>query len=118
MSDALLPAGFESLAAFVEFWAKDTAAARAQQRDLSDEAGRVAFYNAAMDLVPPALALLDAKPLADFDAREQRLMNLMLSFTHVALAVELQRDDEPRHTSNRRHMHITRAPADRAPSHD
>lgn len=110
---ALLPAEFETLAPFVEFWAVGTASERAHCRDVSDEASRVAFYNAAIDLVPPALAYLDAKPLAQFDEREQRLMRLLLSFGHVALAVELQREEEPKHAISRPYMRITKAPADR-----
>jgi hypothetical protein len=109
---SLLPAGFEALAPFVEFWAADTAAGRAHCRDISDEAGRVAFYNAANDLVPQALACLDEKPLDQFDESEQRLMKLVLSFAHVAMAVELQREEEPRHARYRPFMRITRAPAD------
>jgi hypothetical protein len=107
-----LPVGFEALVPFVEFWAADTAFERAHRRDISDEADRVAFYNAAIGLVPQALAYLDARPLVQFDENEQRLMRLVLSFAHVAMAVELQRDEEPRHTGNRSHMRITRAPAD------
>lgn len=107
-----LPAGFESLVPFVAFWAADTAAARAHCRDSSDEASRVAFYNAANDLVPKALAYLDTKPLSQFDESEQRLMRLVLSFGHVAMAVELQREEESRHARYRPYMRITRAPAD------
>lgn len=108
----LLPVGFETLAPFVEFWAADTAAERARCRDISDEAGRLAFYNAANELVPKALAILDEKPLAQFDEHEQRLMKLVLSFGHVALAIELHRDEEAKHARNRPFMRITRAPAD------
>jgi hypothetical protein len=111
-TERLLPADFAALAPFVEFWAADTAAARAHCRDTSDEAGRTAFYNAAVDLVPQALAWLDARPLNELDESEQRLMKLVLSFAHVALAVELHREEEPQHARNRPYMRITRAPAD------
>jgi hypothetical protein len=107
-----LPAGFEALVPFVEFWAADTAAERAHRRDISDEASRTAFYNVAIELAPKALAYLDAKPLSQFDDSEQRLMKLLLSFAHASMAVELQREDEPRHAKNRPFMRITRAPAD------
>jgi hypothetical protein len=109
---SLLPAGFEALTPFVECWAVDTAAERAQRRQTSDETSRVAFYNAASDLVPKALDHLDAKPLSQFDESEQRLMKLVLSFAHVSMAVELQREEEPRHARYRPYMRITRAPAD------
>jgi hypothetical protein len=92
--------------------AADTAAGRAHCRDTADEASRVAFYNAANELVPKALAYLDEKPLEQFDESEKRLMKLVLSFAHVAMAVELQREEEPRHARYRPYMRITRAPAD------
>ena len=109
---SVLPAGFEALVPFVEFWAADTAAGRAHCRDISDAASRTAFYDATNELVPKALAYLDGKPLDQFDQSEQRLMKLVLSFGHVAMAVELQREEESRHARNRLHMRITRAPAD------
>jgi hypothetical protein len=52
------------------------------------------------------------KPLNQFDASEQRLMKLVLNFAHVAMAVELQREEEPKHAQYRPYMRITRAPAD------
>ena len=131
---SLLPAGFDALVQLVdagtirvldlEFVRRDEtgthtvqpadlpAAGRARCRDLSDEASRVAFYNAANELVPKALACLDKRPLDQLDESEQRLMRLVLSFAHVAMAVELQREEEPRHARYRPYMRITRAPAD------
>jgi hypothetical protein len=113
-SDAWLPAGFEALAPFVKFWAADSAAERAHCRDSSDEASRLAFYNAVKDLVPEGLAYLDAKALNQLDEREQRLMKLILTFAHVSIAVELQREAEPKHARYRPYMRITRTPADQA----
>lgn len=72
----------------------------------------MAFFNAAKDLAAPALEVLDRKPLREFDAREKRLMSLLLSLVHVALAVEIQAEDEPRHAKGARHMRITRASSD------
>jgi len=107
-----LPAGFEALSPYVEFWAADTAAGRAQCRQISDEAGRTAFYDATQPLVAEALEYLDTKSLGELDASEERLMKLLLSFTHVAMAVELQREEEPAHARDRPYLRITRAPAD------
>jgi len=107
-----LPPGFEQLAPFVDAWSLASAAHRAQRRLESSEAERAAFYDAAKDLLPAALAHLDQKPLAQFDAHETQLMNLMLSFAHVALAVEVQADDEAKHAQARKHLRITRASAD------
>jgi hypothetical protein len=107
-----LPAGFEALAPFVEQWSIAGAANRGQRRFESEEVARVAFYNAAKDLAAPALALLDQKPLAEFDDKEERLMNLLLSLAHVSLAVEVQADAESKHADFSQFMKITRAPSD------
>jgi len=115
-ASALLPSGFESLEQFVELWAVAGAANRAQRRLTSSEAERVAFFDAAKVLMPAALTYLDRKRLTQLDAQEERLMNLALSFCHVALAVEVQGSDEPKHALVRRHLTITHASADLAPS--
>jgi hypothetical protein len=107
-----LPPGFEALEPFVESWAVEGTAKRALRRLGSSEADRIAFFAAAKDVLPAALTYLDARPLGQFDEQEERLMNLMLSLCHVALAVEMQRDDEAKHAQVRRHMKITRAVAD------
>jgi len=111
MRSMSLPSGFEALEPFVEAWALDGTADRAQRRNDSSEAERLAFYEAAKDLAPAALELLDRKALDAFDNAEQRLMNLMLSLAHVSLAVESQGPDEARHTRSRQHMRITRSTA-------
>jgi hypothetical protein len=107
-----LPEGFEALEPFVADWAIKGAANRARRRLDSEEAERVAFFDAAKPLLEPALARLDQTPLDRFDEREKRLMDLMLTFAHVALAVEIQGDDEPKHAKDARFMNITRAPSD------
>jgi hypothetical protein len=109
---AQLPDGFAALEPFVDMWAIEGAANRARRRLTSTTADRVAFFSAARDLVIPALDLLDRKPLHELDAREQRLMNLMLSVCHVSLAVEIQGEDEEAHANGARHMRIIRATAD------
>lgn len=108
----LLSAGFETLASFVEFWAADTAADRAHCRDISDEANRTTFYSAISELAPKALAYLDEKPLNQLNESEKRLLKLLLSFAHVSMAVELQRDMESTHARNRPFMRVTKATAD------
>jgi hypothetical protein len=114
MSDSLqLPDGFGSLEAFVPQWSLDGTAARAQRRHESSRDEREAFYLAAREKQAAALELLDRKPLDAHDDRERRLLNLMLSFAHVALAVEVQGAEEERHRQMSRHMIITRSVADR-----
>jgi hypothetical protein len=107
-----LPEGFAALEPFVDDWAIATSAARAARRDDSSAAEQEQFYNAAREFLDPALTLLDGKPLGKLDAGERRLLDLMLTFAHISIAVEVQRDFEPQHTVMRRYMRITRTPAD------
>jgi hypothetical protein len=111
-SPNILPADFADLAPFVAKWSVAGTVARDCLRQESSAAERQAFYDAAQRRVVAALAYLDQKPVRDFDQSEQNLMNMMLSLTHVALAVEMQRDDEPKHSAVRRYVKITRSSAD------
>ena len=107
-----LPEGFEALVPFVDAWSIEGAANRAQRRLDSTAAEREAFFEAASGLAAPALERLDRKPLGELDDSERRLLNLMLSLTHVSLAVEVQRDHEEAHARGARQVRITRAPSD------
>ncbi len=111
-ADRLLPAGFESLEPFVAAWAISGTANRSERRDASTPAERTAFYDSASELLGPALEHLGRKPLASMDAADQRLIDLMLSLAHVALAVEVQGEAEARHLQSRRFMPITASSAD------
>ena len=113
---SLLPTGFETLEPYVEGWAIEGSQNRLQRRLDSEELEREAFYNAAKDMVPAALDYLDTKKLDQFDERDNRLMNLMLSMAHVLLAVEIQRDQEDFHAKYARFITITRASADDNPA--
>ncbi|MFT3968649.1 MAG: hypothetical protein QM690_22515 [Sphingobium sp.] len=113
----LLPEGFEALEPFAPRWAGRSAAERAGLRGAFPEEERDAFHAACAPLLQPGLAFLDATPLASHDAARRRLMRLFLSFAHVSLAVEVQRDDEARHGPHRATMRIVRAPADLRPDH-
>jgi hypothetical protein len=107
-----LPTGFEALEPFVDGWAIAGCANRLARRLSSTEEERVAFFSAAEGLLPSALTFLDAKPLNQFDEKEKRLMDLMLCFAHIALAVEIQGEDEPKHARDARYMRIIVAPSD------
>jgi hypothetical protein len=111
-TDHLLPVGFEPLEPFAEYWAVAPAALRAERRTASTPAQRLAFYGVAKDTMSPALAYLERKPLSELDEKESRLMRLLLSYAHVAYAIEIQGDAEAAHAQLRRHLKITRATAD------
>jgi len=112
MSAAQLPPGFDALETFAGQWAVAGTAGRADARNESTPEERQAFYDAASPLLGPALELLDSKPVGEHDAAESRLMNMMLSLAHVALAVETQREAETTHVLSRRAMTITQSSAD------
>ena len=107
-----LPAGFEALESFVDRFAVSGTANRAALRGDTTEPERAAYHAAASPLIGNSLDQLDAKPLGQLDASERRLLDMCMSFAHIALAVEIQGPDEARHATLRKHMIITRSPAD------
>jgi hypothetical protein len=111
MSTDLLPPGFETLERFVDQWVADSADERLKRRLSSSDTERVEFFNAAKDRLQDGLTYLDKKPFGEYDDDENRLMQLFLSFAHVALAVEVQGDAEPKHAEGARFMTITQAPS-------
>lgn len=113
--DNALPAGFAALEPFVCSWAVEGANNRLLARLNSCESDRSNFFEAAKALLAPGLEYLDTKPFADFNDQDKRLMNLLLSLAHVALAVETQGSDEPMHAAGARYITITRAPSDQKP---
>lgn len=82
-----LPEGYEDLEPFVARWSVSGASERAALHSCSCEE-RLAFYEAVKGRIDAALAELERKPLGELDARERRLLNLMLSYAHLAPAVE------------------------------
>jgi len=111
-STETLPSAFNALEPFVDMWAAATCSARDERRGVSTAEERCAFFDAAAPLLEPALAYLDAKPLAELDTSDKRLLNLMLSLGHVQMAVEVHRGVEPQHAAARAAMTITRSVTD------
>lgn len=109
-----LPPGFEALEPFAEIWALTTTAQRTAKRSASSADERAAFFAAAAPLLDPALALLDARPLAEHTPQERRLMDLIYALAHVALAVEIQGPDEIKSAPWRDRLRVTRSATDRS----
>ena len=99
--NAALPDGFTQLAPLVDGWALPISAQRADRRSQSSPAERAAFHDAMEPLPEETLAWLDRQQLGALDPPAINLMNLCLMMAHVALAVETQGDDEPRHAPHR-----------------
>lgn len=111
-----LPPAFAALEPFTARWAVRGSANWAALRTASTPEEREAFFGAAAPHLDRALEYLDARPLNAFTPAEARLMDLMLSLAHVALAVEIQGPDEAKSAKWRDRMRITRSPADREPA--
>ena len=109
---SLLPAAYAALEPFVADWALPTTAARAARRGSSTAAERQAFYDAVQPVAGEALAGIEARPLESLSEAEKRLLDLLLTFAHVSLAVEIHGKAEAAHTPWRNRMVITRSSAD------
>jgi hypothetical protein len=107
-----LPGGFTALEPFVAQWSLSGTARRAAQRTASSPEAREAFFEAASPLLEAALTWLDDRDLATLPPAGRRLMDLMLSLGHVALAVEIQGPDEVKSAVWRDRMRIDRSTAD------
>ena len=103
-----LPEGYARLEQFVELWALPDLADRAGRRADSTAEERRALYDAVKDIAPAALAELDRKPRAALDEPEQRLLQLLLGYAHVAMAIEIRGDGEAAHALQSQHMVIAR----------
>jgi len=108
----LLPPGYARLEPFVADWALPTTFARAAKRGNSTPQERQAFYDAVQPLAAEAMAGIESKPLEDLTEAENRLLNLLLTFAHISLAVEIHGKAEQEHSRWRQRMVITRSAAD------
>ena len=106
-----LPAAFSDLEAFASTWAVEGSAARAALRGSSTKEQREDLFRTVEPRLGEALGYLDQKNLDDLDEVDRSLMNLLLGFAHVALAVEVQAGDEAKHAKWRPRMVLTRTPA-------
>lgn len=110
--DISLPEGFGALEPYVARWIVATSAERAALRTSSTPEERAEFFAAASPLMGKALDYLDTHSLPNLPAAEKRLMDLMLTLAHIALAVEIQGPDEIKSAPSRDRMRIIRSAAD------
>lgn len=88
---ATLPEGFECLAPFVEYWARDTLEQRIHARSTAAMADIEAFYAAMLPLTERAVACIDEAPLHALPPSRATLAKLVLSLAQAAVAVEMHR---------------------------
>lgn len=95
MTDPILPADFAELRPFAANWSLATTAERTRKRHASDMREIRTFYDAAFPRAAAALQYLNSIPYDDkMDAADRNLMNLFLSLSEVATAVEWYRQPQ------------------------
>ena len=107
-----LPEPFSDLESLVPEWSIDGSAARAAKRDSSSAAQHQELFTALNSRLSEALEYLDQTGLPNFTKADQNLMNLLLSYAHVSLAIEVQGEDEAKLAQWRPRMKLTLTPAD------
>lgn len=84
-----LPPGFESLAPFVDYWARETTNERIAARCEATMADIRAFYDAMLPEVERAVTCIDEHPLHELPAAHATLAKLVLALAQAAVAVEM-----------------------------
>jgi len=112
MSANGLPQEFQQLEPFVAEWALDTAFKRDAKRGSAPVAARQEFYDAVTPVITDILDHLDQTPLALHDDKQRNLMQMALTYAHIAQSIEVQGPAEDRHTRSRKRIPIISVPAD------
>lgn len=84
-----LPAGFESLEAYVPYWALDSNDARRVARSSARMQDIRAFYDAILEHAEAAIAHCEQHALCAMPSDTERLFKLLLAMNHAAIAVEM-----------------------------
>ncbi|MAA76284.1 MAG: hypothetical protein CMN28_16460 [Salinisphaeraceae bacterium] len=106
----ILPAGFESLEPFVEYWAGETNDIRWDRRSRASMPDIQAFYDAMLARAEDAIQHLEKFPLGDMPPAEERLFCLTLSLVHASIAVELHEQPRAIDSPFPHGLHVTRGP--------
>ncbi len=105
-----LPAGFEALEPFVDYWAGATNDIRWDRRARASMAEIRSFYDAAVPRADEGLAYLEQFPLDAMPDDATRLLRLLLSLPHAAMAVEFHGQPRAAASPFPHGMHIGRGP--------
>lgn len=89
MANQSLPAGFEDLQGFVDYWMRDTVHDRLQQRSSASMADIQTFYDAMLARAEDAISYLDGFPLDAMPDDAERLFKLLLGLGQAAMAIEM-----------------------------
>lgn len=89
MPQAALPADFADLQPWVERWALPTEPQRNRARRASAMPELQAFYDAMLPRMDALVAYLNTRPYGQFDAPDQTLLELALSFMEIGGAVDV-----------------------------
>lgn len=86
-----LPPGYQDLEPFVDYWAGESNDIRWDRRARAAMPDIQRFYDAMLPRADQAMTDLDKFPLDAMPEDATRLMRLLLSLPHVAMAVEFHR---------------------------
>jgi len=87
--EPLLPAGYEDLEPFVDYWAGEDGQVRWDRRASADMAKIKIFYDAMLPRAKEALLYLNELDIGNLPGPETRLFRLTLSLAHAAMAIEV-----------------------------
>ncbi|MGQ0700621.1 MAG: hypothetical protein ACT4PZ_20565 [Panacagrimonas sp.] len=105
-----LPPGYEELEPFVEYWAGATNDIRWDRRSRAAMLEIRRYYDAMLPRADEALSYLEQFPLGDMPADATRLLRLLLSLPHAAMAVEFHRQPRAASSPFPHGMHIQPGP--------
>ena len=106
-----LPPGFEALAPFVDYWARDTTEQRMCARAEASMPAIQAFYAAMLPLAERAVACIDEDALPDLPPAKATLAKLVLALAQAAVAVEFHGAPRSPGTPYPNSMRVRRGPA-------
>lgn len=105
-----LPAGFEELEPYLDFWAVDTCHERWMRRSGAPMQEIQRFYDAMFARADDAIAYLDRLGLSPLPAEAQRLAQLLLALAQAAIAVEMHEQPRSPHSAWPHNIRIVNGP--------
>lgn len=109
-NNQILPAGFQELQPFVQYWVRDSNEERRAARSTAQMSDIRSFYDAVTARAEEAIGYLEQFALGQMPPDAERLFKLLLAMNHAAIAVEMHGQPRARDTGWPSAVHITRGP--------
>lgn len=110
MPESTLPAGFESLEPFVQYWAVPGVQERRERREAASMEEITEFYDAMLAKAESAIKLLEGHDLSTLEGPDLRLMQLVLALAHASMATELHGQPRAPHTPYPHNVRLVKGP--------